>query len=115
MFMRLVTHKQLKARTILFDSWYGSVSNLKLIARHGWTFFTTLKSNRKVSLSRETGYQNLSELVFDELTLVKGLVVKLKEVPFMVKLFKIVAPNGNIDWVITNDLSHTVNLFVAEL
>jgi hypothetical protein len=43
------------------------------------------------------------------------LLVKLKEVPFMVKLFKIVAPNGDIEWVITNDLGHTVNLFVAEL
>jgi hypothetical protein len=115
MFMRLITHKHLKARTILFDSWYSSVNNLKLIHRHGWTFFTTLKSNRKVSVSRETGYQSLHELVFDGPSLVKGLVIKLKEVPFMVKLFKIVAPNGDIDWVITNDLSHSVNLFVAEL
>lgn len=115
MFMRLITHKQVKARTILFDSWYSSVSNLKLITRHGWTFFTTLKSNRKVSVSRETGYQNLNELVFDDQSLVAGLVIKLKEVPFMVKLFKLVAPNGDIDWVITNDLDHSVNLFVAEL
>jgi hypothetical protein len=115
MFLRLITHQQLKARTILFDSWYGSVSNLKLIHRSGWTFFTTLKSNRKVSISRETGYQHLDELVFDEQAMVKGLLVKLKEVPFMVKLFKLVAPNGDIDWVITNDLDHSVNLFAAEL
>jgi len=115
MFLRLLTHKQLKARTILFDSWYGSVNNLKLIARNGWTFFTTLKSNRKVSVSRETGYQNLDELAYDEGSLVSGLVIKLKEVPFMVKLFKLVAPNGDIDWVITNDLDHSVNLFAAEL
>lgn len=115
MFMRLITHKQVKARTIVFDSWYSSVSNLKLMARHGWTFFTTLKSNRKVSVSRETGYRNLDELVFDDQSLVAGLVIKLKEVPFMVKLFKLVAPNGDIDWVITNDLDHSVNLFVAEL
>ncbi len=115
MFMRLITHKQVKVRTILFDSWYSSVSNLKLIARNGWTFFTTLKSNRKVSVSRETGYQNLNELVFDEGTQVTGLVIKLQEVPFMVKLFKLVAPNGDIDWVITNDLDHSVNLFTAEL
>jgi len=115
MFLRLLTHKQLKARTILFDSWYGSVNNLKLIARSGWTFFTTLKSNRKVSVSQETGYQNLDELAYDEGSLVRGLVIKLKEVPFMVKLFKLVAPNGDIDWVITNDLDHSVNLFAAEL
>jgi hypothetical protein len=115
MFLRLITHKQVKARTILFDSWYGSVNNLKLIARSGWAFFTTLKSNRKVSVSRETGYQNLDQLAYDAETLVTGLVIKLKEVPFMVKLFKLVAPNGDIDWVITNDLDHSVNRFVAEL
>jgi hypothetical protein len=115
MFKRLITHKHLQARRILFDSWYASVDNLKLIHRSGWTFFTTLKSNRLVSLHRDTGYQHLDTLVFDEQTLVKGLIVKLKEVPFQVKLFKIVAPDGDIDWVITNDLDASVNLFVAEL
>lgn len=120
MFKRLVTHKSLKAKTMLFDSWYGSVDNLKLIHRAGWTFFTTLKSNRLVSLSRETGYQHLQELEFDDHSIVKGLIVKLKECPFTVKLFKMVAPNGDIDWIITagrprNDPDHSVNLFVAEI
>lgn len=115
MFHRLITHKQLKARRILFDSWYASVDNLKLIHRAGWTFFTTLKSNRLVSLHRDTGYQHLDTLVFSEQTLITGLIVKLKEVPFKIKLFKLVAPNGDIDWVITNDLDASVNLFVAEL
>jgi len=115
MFMRLITHKHLKSRTILFDSWYGSVDNIKLIHRNDWTFFTTLKSNRKVSINRDIGYQHLDELVFDEKTLIKGLIVKLKEVPFMVKLFRIDAPNGNTEWVITNDLDHSVNFFVAEI
>jgi hypothetical protein len=115
MFKRLITHKHLKARRVLFDSWYASVDNLKLIHRSGWTFFTTLKSNRLVSLHRDTGYQHLDTLVFDEQTLITGLIVKLKEVPFKVKLFKLVAPDGDIDWVITNDLDVSVNLFVAEL
>jgi hypothetical protein len=115
MFMRLITHKQLKARRILFDTWYASVGNLKLVHRSGWTFFTTLKSNRLVSVDRDKGYQHLSELVLTDKTLVSGLKVKLKEVPFLVKLFKIVAPNGDIDWIITNDLDVSVNGFVAEL
>ena len=115
MFMRLITHKHLKAKTILFDTWYSSVDNLKLIHRQNWTFFTTLKSNRKVSISRDIGYQNLSELIFDEKTLITGLLIKLKNLPFLVKLFKIVAKNGDIDWVITNDLDHSVNLFVADI
>ncbi len=79
MFSRLTIHKQLKAQRILFDSWYASVDNLKMIHRAGWTFFTTRKSNRLVSPDRERGYEHLSALVFDEQTLVKGLVVKLKE------------------------------------
>ena len=33
MFTRLATHKRLKARTILFDTWYAPVANLKLIHR----------------------------------------------------------------------------------
>lgn len=115
MFMNLVTHKQLKTNTILFDSWYASVDNLKLIHRQNWIFFTTLKNNRKVSLSKESGYQSLESLVFDENTLITGLIIKLKEVPFMIKLFKLVATNGDIEWVITNDLSTSVNCFVAEL
>lgn len=115
MFRRLITHKHLKAKRILFDAWYASVDNLKLIHRSGWIFFTTLKSNRLVSLHRDTGYQHLETLVFDEQTLVTGLIIKLKEVPFKVKLFKLVALNGDIDWVITNDLDASVNRFVAEL
>jgi hypothetical protein len=31
-----------------------------------------------------------------------GAMVKPKEVPFKVRLFKMVATHGNIDWVITN-------------
>ena len=32
----------------------------------------------------------------------QGVVVKLKALPFRVRLFKIVAPNGDIDWLLTN-------------
>ena len=35
---------------LLFDSWYASWQNLKLIHRSGRIFFTTLKSNRLVSV-----------------------------------------------------------------
>lgn len=114
MFEQAITAKDLKARTILFDSWYSSVDNLKRIHRAHWTFFTTLKSNRMVSLSRQTGYQHLDELDFSGAAQVAGLCVKLKQVPFLVRLFKIVAPKGDIDWLITNDLSASVNRFVAE-
>jgi hypothetical protein len=115
MLMALVKHKHLQTRTILFDSWYASVENLKLIHRQDWLFFTTLKNNRLVSLSRETGYQSLASLDFTDSEWIQGIPVKLKKMPFYVKLFKLVSPNGNIEWVITNDLSTSVNAFVAEL
>ncbi len=54
-----------------------------------------------MSLDCDRGYAHLTALEFDEQALVKGLTVKLKEVPFNVKLFKLVTSNGDIDWVIT--------------
>ena len=107
MFISAVANKSLLCRTILFDSWYSSVDNLKLIHRCDWTFFTTLKSNRLVSLSKETGYIHLQEIEWSEQQLRTGIPVKLKEVPFLVQLFKIVATNGDIEWVITNDRACT--------
>jgi hypothetical protein len=115
MFMDLVEHKDLKTRTILFDSWYASVDNLKLIHRQNWVFVTTLKSNRLVSLDKSTGYQSLQSLTFEPQHWTAGVVVKLKELPFKVKLFKLVSTNGDIEWVITNDLSVGMNAFVVEL
>jgi SRSO17 transposase len=75
---------------------------LKLIAKQGHFFVTTLKSNRLVSSSPETGYVHLQDLKWSEIQLNEGQMVKLKEMPFAVKLFKLVAKNGDIEWVITN-------------
>jgi hypothetical protein len=114
MFVNALEHKQIKARTIVFDAWYASAENLKLIHRRKWTFFTTLKSNRLVSVSKEQGYIHLEEIEWTPDRLSHGVIVKLKEVPFKVRLFKLVAPHGDIDWVITNDLDETVTAHVAE-
>jgi hypothetical protein len=105
MFIQATTTQQIKARNIAFDSWYASVDNLKLVHRSGWTFYTTLKSNRKVSLAKETGYQDLEEIEWTRETLISGQLVRIKGVPFWLKLFKLVDTNGNIEWVITNDLT----------
>ena len=85
-----------------------------MIHRRKRIFFTTLKSNRLVSLSKEQGYRHLEELPWTPEPSISGIIVKLKEVPFAVRLFKLVAPNGDIDWVITNDLAETVTADVAE-
>lgn len=94
--------KDIQANTILFDSWYGSWENLKLVHQLEMVFFTTLKCNRLVSLSREDGYIHLDEIDWTDKRLQHGVSVKLKKVPFRVRLFKVVTPNGDIDWIITN-------------
>jgi len=105
MLINAVANKQIKAKTVLFDSWYGSWQNLKLVNTLGLTFYTTLKNNRLVSLSKEQGYVHLDTIDWTEQRLLQGVIVKLKKVPFHVKLFKLVATNGDIDWIITNDLN----------
>jgi hypothetical protein len=102
MLVRAKHDKGLQAQTVLFDSWYASVDNLKLIQRLELYFVTTLKSNRLVSLTQEEGYIHLQDIAWTEEQLQHGVVVKLKELPFKVRLFKLVAPDGDIDWVITN-------------
>ena len=105
MFKQAIEHQQIKARNIAFDSWYASVDNLKLVHRSGWTFYTNLKSNRKVSITKEVGYQDLEEIEWTHEELISGKSVRIKEVPFWLKLFKLVDTNGNIEWVITNKLA----------
>lgn len=102
MFLNAINDKGIKAKTLLFDSWYASVDNLKLIHRAKRYFVTTLKANRMVSLSKEGGYIHLDAIEWTSERLEQGLAVKLKEVPFYVQLFKLVATNGDIEWVISN-------------
>ena len=104
MLTRAFADKGIQARYILFDSWYASVDNLKYIHRQGRIFVTTLKSNRKVSLATDEGYVHLDAIAWTPERLQFGVVVHLKDVPFPVRLFKLVAPNGDIDWVITNEV-----------
>lgn len=94
--------KRIKAKYILMDSWYSSLDNLKLIHHRHMIFFTTLHENRLVSQTKEGGYIHLDDLKWSDHTLEHGMIIKLKECPFKVKLFRLVAPDGHIDWVITN-------------
>jgi len=102
MLLLAINSKKLQARIILFDNWYASAENLKLIHRLGRYFITTVKSNRKVSISKEAGYVHLEELPWDATSYQYGMLVKLKELPFKVRLFVVASPTGGIDWVITN-------------
>jgi hypothetical protein len=114
MLVRAVADKGIKARTVLMDSWYAGADNLKLIHRLGLVFFTTLKENRLVSLNKEEGYIHLDQIDWTPERLQHGVLVRLKEVPFHVRLFKLVATNGDIDWVITNSPDETMTAQVAQ-
>ena len=114
MVISAVADKRIKAKTVLIDSWYAGADNLKLIHRLKRVFFTTLKENRLVSLCKEDGYIHLDQIEWTPERLQQGVLVKLKEVPFQVRLFKLVATHGDIDWVITNRLDETVTAQVAQ-
>jgi hypothetical protein len=114
MLIKAVADKRLLAKTVLFDSWYAAWQNLKLVNSLNLTFYTTLKSNRLVSLGKETGYVHVDDIDWTPERLKAGVVVKLKKVAFKVKLFKLVATNGDIDWLITHELDDHLTAQVAQ-
>jgi hypothetical protein len=68
-----------------------------------------------VSPSRAEGYVHLEAIDWTAERRKQGMIVKLKKVPFKVTLFKRVATNGDIDWIITNDLDETLTTQVVEI
>ncbi len=114
MFAHVVAEAKIQARTLLFDAWYSGSDNLKVIHRAGWTFFTTLKSNQLVSVSKAAGYQALSDVAPPPGGWSTGLEVRLQKVPFAVRLFRLVAPNGDVEWVITNNFAFTLTQQLVE-
>lgn len=73
---------------VVFDSWYSSLDNLKLIRSYEWSWLTRLKRNRHVNPDGK-GNRPLSEVEIAA----TGSVVHLKG-DGMVKVCKIVTPDG---------------------
>ena len=67
-----------------------------------------------MSLSPEQGYIHLQQIEWTEEQLRYGITIKLKEVPFKVQLFKVVATNGDIGWVITNRAPRSIDTSVVQ-
>lgn len=86
--------------SVLMDSWYGSIANLKEIDGLGWRWITNLKSNRQVSTAKGT-YVPVSELVLAEKQVRK---VWLKEYGEIL-VTKQVATNGDVLYLATGDLN----------
>jgi len=86
-------------RYICFDAWYSSKENLKAVRSHGWHFLTQVRSNRRVDIGR-TGNKAIAE----QPIAATGSIVHVEGFG-LVKAFRLVAPNGDTEHWITNDLT----------
>ena len=83
---------------VLFDSWYSSLENLKVVRDLGWRWLTRLKANRLANPDHKR-LRPLSECDIRP----SGTSVWLKGYG-LILVFKIVAPDGDIAYWATNDL-----------
>lgn len=70
--------------------------------------------NRLASASKATGYQALAHVAPLPGGWSTGLAVRLHKVPFAVRLFKLVASNGDMEWVVTNNFAFTLTQPMVE-
>lgn len=88
-------------RYILMDAWYTSLANLKSIRNQGRKFICNLKTNRIIS-------RNRIQMPLSELGLTDRQVSQVWLKGFgLVLVCKVVATNGDITYLATNDLSLT--------
>lgn len=86
---------------VVLDSWYASLVNLKAIRGYGWIWLTRLKANRLVSQDYQ-GKVPVSRLALDE----AGSIVHLKGYG-LIKVFRVVTPDGDTQHWATNALQMT--------
>jgi putative transposase len=91
-------------KLVCFDSWYGSIDNLKLVRSFGWHFLTRLKANRQIRVAGGK-LQAVSEA---GLCGGDGTIVWLKGFG-EIKVFRIFATNGTAEYWATSlkDLTET--------
>ena len=99
--LTLAYHKKFTPEMVLMDSWYASMATLKLIEGFHWIFVTRFRNNRTVSTApgKENRFK-ISELKIPE----EGMIVHLKGFG-QIKIFLIVFPNGNKEYMATNQLT----------
>ena len=84
---------------------------MNYMERLGKYFYTTLKSNRLVDESKGKNPScNVSRLQWAESELKEGKTVKVKGVmrDMKVKLFRVVASNGDTECIVTNDTTQSL-------
>ncbi|NJL56888.1 transposase [bacterium] len=99
--LSIAKQREFKPSMVIFDSWYSSLENLKLVRDMGWTWLTRLKSNRQVSLEVHQ-HTPISGLDIPR----QGIVVHLRGYG-QIRVFRLVDPHGNTDFWATNVLTMT--------
>jgi len=88
----------------LIDSWYTAVKNLKAVEEKKWKFIGEVQFNRNVSPADKKGtWVKVSELEFAEKEVKKVWLKNFGPVLVCKRIFK----NGDIRYLITNDLELT--------
>ena len=97
---------------VLMDSWYAATELMVHIDDLGKVYYCPLKTNRLVDDSGnpkggKKAYKPVSQLDWDQTTLVQGKLVKIKGFPgsMKVKLFCVPVATNRTDYVVTNDLT----------
>ncbi len=93
----LAQQRGLAPACVVFDSWYASLANLKLVRQCGWRWLTQLQSNRLVNPDG-TGNRPLGEGAIAA----GGTRVHLQGYGF-IRAFRIVSPDGDTEHWATGD------------
>jgi len=86
---------------VLFDSWYASLENLKNVRKFDWKWLTQIKGNRRVNPDRQ-GLVRVENVPLPH----EGKIVHLEGYG-LVKVFLIVAQDGDKEYWMTNSLEMT--------
>ena len=87
---------------VCFDSWYSGLDNLKAIRKHGWHWFTRLKSNRAVDPDG-TGNRQIYLLSIPP----EGLLVHLRGYGFIKVFVEVSEDLEDVAFWATSDLTMT--------
>lgn len=95
-------YRGFKPELVVMDSFYASVDTLHKIQDYKWIFVAGVRQNRTVFVISE---EQASKYSVETIEIpIGGIIVRLKEYG-MVKLFKLVATDGKVEYVVTNNLS----------
>jgi len=96
--IKAANDRQFHPECVIFDSWYASTENLKLIRSMAWHWFTRLKSNRLVNPD-DTYNRPISDVEIPP----EGRVVHLRQYGF-IKIFKVVHGDSDVEYWATDIL-----------